>query len=94
MQFYLYAPDGLQGWEHSFEDKLASLEGMFGEDFWKTACIGFVDLGNETVRKALSLLTAVMWLRNPLQLEFVRYLHRGKSSTLSRADLRYLKRSK
>lgn len=76
VKFYLYAPNGPEGRDYAFEDKLASLEEMFGENFWKAVCTGFVDLGNVSVRKALSLLTAVMWLRNPLHLQSMHDMHR------------------
>jgi hypothetical protein len=58
------------------EDKLASLENWFGEEFWHDVTTGFVDLGSETVRKAISLLAAVMYLRSPLALEATRKMHR------------------
>lgn len=76
VKFYLYAPDGPQGRDYSFEDKLASLEDAFGDEFWKTVCNGFVDLSNQSVRKMLALLTAVMWLRNPLHLQTMHNMHR------------------
>jgi hypothetical protein len=75
VKFYLYAPKGPQGRDYAFEDKLASLEEMFGEEFWKAVCTGFVNLGDEAVRKALSLLTAVMWMRNPLHLQSMHDIH-------------------
>ena len=53
VKFYLYAPKGPQGRDYAFEDKLASLEEMFGEEFWKTVCTGFVNLGDEAARKAI-----------------------------------------
>jgi hypothetical protein len=75
VSFYLYAPNGPNGRDYSFEDKLASLENWFGEDFWKEVTTGFVNLGSPTVRKGISLLAAVMFLRNPLALEDQRRVH-------------------
>jgi hypothetical protein len=74
--FYLYAPRGPKGRDYSFEDKLATLETMFGEQFWKVLTTEFVDLCNNTIRKAVSLLTAVMLLRNPAMLDAHRSLHK------------------
>jgi hypothetical protein len=73
--FYLYAPRGPNGRDYSFEDKLASLEQMFGGAFWNSVTTDTVDLCDNTVRKALSLLVAVMYLRNPSHLEQMRALH-------------------
>jgi hypothetical protein len=74
--FYLYAPQGQEGRDYTFEDKLASLEQLFGEQFWHVLATDFVDLGSDTIRKGVSLLTAVMFLRNPAIFEFHRRLHR------------------
>jgi hypothetical protein len=73
-EFYLYAPRGPNGRDYSFEDKL-SLEQMFGGPFWDLVTTDSIDLCDITVRKALSLLVAVMYLRNPLHLEEMRLLH-------------------
>jgi hypothetical protein len=75
-EFYLYAPCGPDGRDYSFEDKLASLEQMFGGPFWNLVATDYVDLCDNTVRKALSLLVAVMYLRNPVHLKQMRVLHR------------------
>lgn len=73
--FYLYAPRGADGRDYSFEDKLASLEQMFGQPFWDSVCTDYVDLCDNTVRKGLALLVAVMFLRNPLRLRQTHALH-------------------
>lgn len=74
-EFYLYAPRGPNGRDYSFEDKLASLEQMFGEPFWDSLATGYVNLCDKAVRKGLSLLVAVMHLRNPQQLQQTRVLY-------------------
>lgn len=76
VSFYLYAPHGENGRDYSFEDKLASLENWSGEEFWQQVTTSFVDLGDETVRKAIALLAAVMYLRNPLALDRHRRVRR------------------
>jgi hypothetical protein len=81
--FYLYAPRGTDGRDYSFEDKLASLEQMFGGPFWDLITTDYIDLCDNTVRKALSLLVAVMYLRNPLHLEQMRTLHRQMVGSFS-----------
>ena len=85
VKFYLYAPNGPQGRDYTFENKLASLEEMFGGGFWKSVCTEFVDLNNTSVRKAISLLMAVMWLRNPLYLDSMRDMHRKIVEFIQRA---------
>lgn len=86
VSFYLYAPKGVDGRDYSFEDKLATLESWFGGDLWKAATTGYVDLGDTMVRKALSLLTAVMFLRNPLVFELHKRLHRQMTDYCEVAD--------
>lgn len=76
VSFFLYAPNDANGRDYSFEDKLASLENLFGEEFWQQVTTGFVDLGDATVRKAIALPAAVMYLRNPLALDMHRRIHR------------------
>jgi hypothetical protein len=74
-EFYLYAPRGPNGRDYSFEDKLASIEQMFGGRFWELVTTDYIDLCDNTTRKALALLVAVMYLRNPVYLERMRALH-------------------
>jgi hypothetical protein len=70
VRFYLYAPANERGIrDYAFEDKLASLEQMFGLAGWEAISAGYVDLSTETMRKTLGLLTAVMILRNPRNFE-------------------------
>jgi hypothetical protein len=76
VKFYLYAPNGETGRDYSMEDKLSSLENWFGDEFWRQVTTGFVDLGDDAVRKAISLLTSVMYLRNPVALDATRQIHR------------------
>jgi hypothetical protein len=54
-----------------------------GGPFWNTVTTGYIDLCDITVRKALSLLVAVMYLRNPLHLEQMRALHQQMASFYS-----------
>jgi hypothetical protein len=76
VSFYLYAPKGPHGRDYRFEEKLASLEKWFGESFWVEASTGHVDLCNKFMRKGLSLLTAVMYMRNPLYFAMIKDMHR------------------
>lgn len=85
MRFYLYAPkDGDGRRDYSFEEKLAELEGWFGEPLWADLCSGMVDFASPPVRKKLALLAAVMYLRNPAQLENWEAMHRQIVDQLSR----------
>lgn len=76
VQFYLYAPlvSGIR--DYSFEARLSRLEQLFGSALWKALCTDFVDLNDPDLRKALSLLCAVTYLRNPLRLADRQYIHR------------------
>ena len=74
---WLYVPGGPGQRDYHYEDKLADLESvLFDPGFWKVATSGFLDLKSESIRKGLSLLTAVMWLRTPIHLELMHDLHR------------------
>jgi hypothetical protein len=75
VRFYLYAPRGPSGRNYEFEQRLATLEQCFGHDLWVAASTDFVDLRDEAVRKILSLLTSVMFLRNPANLSLMKQLH-------------------
>jgi hypothetical protein len=81
--FYLYAPRGPDGRDYSFEDKLASLEQMFGSPFWDLATRDYIDLCDNTARKGISLLLAVMYLRNLSHLKQMHALHQQMVGFLS-----------
>lgn len=76
VRFYLYAPKGNNGRDYRFEGKLASLESWFGSPYWRALTTDFLDLGDMTLRKMVALLVAVMWMRTPLQLAWMKDLHR------------------
>jgi hypothetical protein len=81
VRFYLYTPANEKGIrDYAFEDKLASLEQMFGLAGWGAISAGYVDLSTETMRKSLGLLTAVMILRNPRNFEDWQTLHKRQVS--------------
>jgi hypothetical protein len=74
-QRYLYTPfndDETRDWQ--LEKKLDGLETTMGL-VWPDLADGFVDLGNSTLRKGVSLFIAVMHLRNPAIRSFVAQLH-------------------
>lgn len=76
VRFYLYAPRDKKGERnYDFENKLASLEQLFGGLFWNQVSTGHPDLKSTDVRKGLALLTAVMFLRNPLHLALMHDVH-------------------
>lgn len=77
VRFYLYAPVGPAGRDYQFEEKLSSLEQLFGLRGWAENASGFVDLRDSSMRKGLALLTAVMYLRNPLRLAVTHDTHRS-----------------
>jgi hypothetical protein len=85
VKFYLYAPNGPNGRDYSFEERLSSLEQLFGSPIWEEACRGFINLNNKINRKAISLLAAVMYLRNPAQFELTQRMHQAFVDTFSAA---------
>ncbi len=72
---YLYTPvdeTGARTWD--LESKLDQLESTMGK-IWPQVAEGFVDLGNQSIRKGLALFAAVMHLRNPEVRRLVKKLH-------------------
>lgn len=77
VRFYLYAPKDADGKrDYAFEAKLSGLEQWFGESLWQKLCTEMVDLQWEPLRKMVSLLVAVMYLRTPAQFEASKAMHR------------------
>lgn len=78
VKYHLYAPLSVDGTRNdSMEKKLAQLENWFGEPMWSEVCNGFPDFSRQPLRKMVSLLVAVMWLRTPIQFEFWKSMHRS-----------------
>jgi hypothetical protein len=76
VKFYLYAPRGDDGKrDYAFEQTLSSIEQWFGTPGWHQLCTDFAPLQHEAVRKMVSLLAAIMYLRNPAQLEKTKNIH-------------------
>ena len=76
VKFYLYAPQNDDGKrDYAFEERLSSIEQWFGTPGWHQLCNDFVSFEHAAVRKMVSLLTAVMYLRNPAQLEKTKNIH-------------------
>lgn len=77
VKFYLYAPMSDAGVrDYTFEQKLSDLENWFGDDLWIRLGQELMPLQWEPLRKMVSLLAAVMYLRNPAQLDHAKELHR------------------
>ena len=77
VKFYLYAPRNESGVrDYSFEEKLSELENWFGHELWSQLCQEMVDLQFQPLRRMVSLLVAVMYLRNPLQYDQWKAMHR------------------
>jgi hypothetical protein len=73
---YLYAPKDASGQrDYSFEVQLSRLEQWFGERPWELLLTEYLNLGDQTFRKMVSLLAAVMFLRNPRSLELSNNVH-------------------
>lgn len=76
VRFHLYAPKDASGRrDDSFEKKLASLEQWFVDPVWRTLQTDMLDLSWEPLRKLVGLSAAVMFLRNPLNLERTKTIH-------------------
>jgi hypothetical protein len=84
VNFHLYTPKGP---DDRLEKKLAHLETWFGTPTWKAVCTDFPDLSWEPLRKLLALLVATMYLRNPLQFEQTKNIHRELANLISAAPL-------
>ena len=77
MKFHLYVPKGADGRRDGWlEKKLADLETWFGTSIWNAVCTDFPDLSWNPLRKMLALLVATTYLRNPLQFEQMKNIHR------------------
>ena len=85
---YLYSPKddaGRRSWE--LETKLAGLEATLSI-IWEQLSEGFVDLGDQTIRKGLSLFIAVMYLRHPETLKEGMDIHTKLVSLFEQAPIR------
>ena len=85
---YLYSPIDKTGnrlWD--LESKLDRLESTMAL-IWSEVAEGFVDLGDESIRKGLALFAAVMHLRNPEVRKFVEKLHKRLTETYESGPLR------
>lgn len=82
-RFYLYAPNSSDGRDYSFEDQLSSLEQLFGSEVWHKLGSDYVNLNWPALRKGVSLLAAVMFLRNPLRLRQTQQFHRCMVNMIS-----------
>jgi hypothetical protein len=77
VQFYLYAPRDERGIrDYAFEKQLSELEQWFGSCRWQLLLTEYMDLGDEALRRMISLLAAVMFLRNPRTLDASNDIHR------------------
>lgn len=77
VRFYLYAPMAADGTrDDPVERKLSELEQWFGEPIWKALCKSELDLTWEPLRKMLALIVATTYVRNPVQFEIWKRIHR------------------
>lgn len=77
IKFHLYSPKRTDGSrDDSLEKKLSELENWLGSQVWTDVCTDFPDLGWEPVRKLVALVVATTYLRNPLQFETTKAIHR------------------
>ena len=73
---YLYSPkmrNGERAWD--LDDKLNDLESLLSK-LWRPLATDFVDLGNESMRKAIALFVAVMHFRHPATRQDIEEIHR------------------
>lgn len=77
VRFYLYAPMAADGTrDDPVERKLSEVEQWFGEPIWKALCTSELDLTWEPLRKMLALIVATTYVRNPVQFETWKRIHR------------------
>ena len=82
---YLYSPEseaGLRIW--SLESKLQDLEYLLAQ-IWPAFAEEFIDLDAESIRKAVALFVAVLYLRHPSNIEVVTHLHQQLASIFEKA---------
>jgi hypothetical protein len=75
-QRYLYSPkaaDGERSWQ--VDDDLEGVEMLLAQ-FWSEISTDFIDLANESIRKALSLFIATNYVRHPANIRTVKEIHR------------------
>lgn len=73
---YLYSPrdeSGQRSWE--VDDKLQSVESLLSQ-LWPQVTSDFIDLGNESIRKALALFVATMHVRHPDNRRKLKSIHK------------------
>lgn len=88
VKHHLYAPMGSSGRrDDALEKKLSTLEDWFGQPLWEKVCNDFPDMTWEPLRKMLALLTAVTYVRNPLQFESWKETHRQLRDLCSQRDV-------
>lgn len=83
MRFYLYTPKTSARRDYAFEDRLSDLEQLFGSQIWRALGSDFIDLNWPALRKGVSLLAAVMFLRNPLRWEHLQDFHKQMVGAIS-----------
>jgi len=82
---YLYSPEseaGLRDW--SLESKLQDLEYLLAQ-IWPAVAEDFIDLNAESIRKAVALFVAVLYLRHPSNIGVVTHLHQQLASIFEKA---------
>ena len=77
VSFYLYVPSdpATKRRDDSFEKKLSELERWFSSPIWGSFQTDMIDLGDEKIRKLVSLLVATMMLRNPRHFDMHKVIH-------------------
>ena len=73
---------GLRIW--SLESKLQDLEYLLAQ-IWPAFAEEFIDLDAESIRKAVALFVAVLYLRHPSNIEVVTHLHQQLASIFEKA---------
>lgn len=77
VRFHLYAPKRADGSRNdALERKLAKLEKWFGEPIWAALGNQDIDLDWPPIRKMLALIVATTYVRNPVQFEKWKAVHR------------------
>ena len=77
VRHHLYVPRdaATQERDDSFEQKLSQLERWFGDPVWRGLHTEPLDLGWKELRRMVSLVVAVMYLRTPIHYEYVKAFH-------------------
>lgn len=83
---YLYTPGPAGGRDYTFEDKLGELDELYADSLWSQIANDLVNLCDDSIRKLIALQMAVMYLRNPVELDLHKSVHQQLKEFLNQGQ--------